>query len=417
MRCKCKVLSVNGIPASDGSIVPVDVMTTYLNSQECQEALRNHKMIGSLTHRSRSIQANFPETASTLQKTVGKDDSLIIVSEQAPAPTHYVEELYIDGGWLWANIKILEETGMDDVAIQNIRRLKGMISQGILPGVSAVIVGYWNANSSTGSDVLAKMVNLKGVDITLNPSWKAAGIYEVLGDESIGDETKSAIRTFSETYDNNKGYEFTGFKVKTFSNLNDLGIVGPKSSKINGQFTSLKAKVFSADGVVSKLSDLEENGVLEEKTYSAMTVNERVKTAKLSPRERFRRLILDYRQAVKAQGGIEKIDEETLKTMKSLFAGDVLSIMSVVTPMVLEGKNLLTLLNAGALGVEVRKACQAMLIPYKQALQEIEKTGAISKIRYSKITSAYTEFIHSLQNYVFGAAPITVEEDSEEEKV
>jgi hypothetical protein len=85
--------------------------------------------------------------------------------------------------------------------------------------------------------------------------------------------------------------------------------------------------------------------------------------------------------------------------------------------MVLEGKNLLTLLNAGALGVEVRKACQAMLIPYKQALQEIEKTGAISKIRYSKITSAYTEFIHSLQNYVFGAAPITVEEDSEEEKV
>ena len=99
--------------------------------------------------------------------------------------------------------------------------------------------------------------------------------------------------------------------------------------------------------------------------------------------------------------------------MKSLFASDVLSIMSVVTPLVLEGKNLLTLLNAGALGVEVRKACQAMFLPYKQALQEIEKTGAISKARYSKITTAYTDFIKSLQNYVFGVGPI--EEEKEEE--
>ena len=163
MRCKCKVLSVNGVPASDGSIVPIDVMNSYLNSQECQEALRDHKMIGSLTHRSRSIQANFPESASTLQKTVGKDDSLIIVSDKAPTPTHYIEDLYVENGWLWAEIKILDEDGMDDLAIQNIRRLKGMISQGIMPGVSAVIVGYWN-NSSTGSDILAKLINLKGIE-------------------------------------------------------------------------------------------------------------------------------------------------------------------------------------------------------------------------------------------------------------
>lgn len=412
MRCKCKILSVNGVPASDGSIVPLNVMEEYIKSEDCQEALRMHKMIGSLTHRSRSIQANFPDQASTLQKTVGKDDSLIIVNEKAPTPTHYVEDLFIEDGWLWGIIKVLDEAGMDDFAIQNIRRLKGMLKQGILPGVSAVIVGYWDSNSGMGGDVLKKFVTLKGVDCTLNPSWKKATITEVLDDAS---ET----REFSEkdiTSLNPEDYKFSGFKCKTFSNVAAFGIDAPKSSKINGQFTKLMAKVFSADGVVTEMPDTESELVYGEKTYSAMSVNERVKMAKLSPRERFRRLILDYRQALKSQGGVDKIDEETLKTMKSLFAGDVLNIMSVVTPMVLEGKNLMTLLNAGALGVEVRKACQAMFIPYRQALQEVGKTGAISKMRYQKITSAYTEFIQSLQNYVFGATPIKEEEDNNEEE-
>lgn len=411
MRCKCKILSVNGVPASDGSIVPVSVMEEYIKSEDCQEALRMHKMIGSLTHRSRSIQANFPDQATTLQKTVGKDDSLIIVSEKAPTPTHYVEDLFIEDGWLWGIIKILDETGMDDYAIQNIRRLKGMLKQGILPGVSAVIVGYWDSNSGMGGDVLKKFVTLKGIDCTLNPSWKKATITEVYDDAS-------EVREFSEKDINSlnpEDYKFSGIKCKTFSNLASFGIDAPKSSKINGQFTKLMAKVFSADGVVSEVPDTMTDLVFGEKTYSAMSVNERVKLAKLSPRERFRRLILDYRQALKSQGGVEKIDEETLKTMKSLFAGDVLNIMSVVTPLVLEGKNLLTLLNAGALGVEVRKACQAMFIPYRQALQEVGKTGAISKMRYQKITSAYTEFIQSLQNYVFGAGPIKEEEDNNEE--
>lgn len=409
MRCKCKILSVNGVPASDGSIVPLNVMEEYLKSEDCQEALKMHKMVGSLTHRCRSIQANFPESASTLQKTVGKDDSLIIVGEKAPAPTHYIEDLFIEDGWLWGIIKILDEAGMDDYAIQNIRRLKGMLKQGILPGVSAVIVGYWDSNSGSGNDILKKFVACKGIDCTLNPSWKKATITEVFDD-------KEDVREFSEkeiTNLNIEDYKFDGVKVKAFSNINSLDINVPKSSKIDGHFTKLIAKVFSSNGVVSEIPDKEEC-VMKEKTYSAMTVNERVKMAKLSPRERFRRLILDYRQAVRSQGGVDKIDEETLKTMKSLFASDVLSIMSVVTPLVLEGKNLLTLLNAGALGVEVRKACQAMFLPYRQALQEVGKTGAISKTRYTKITEAYTEFIKALQNYVFG--PNVVEEVNEEEE-
>lgn len=408
MRCKCKILSVNGVPASDGSIVPLNVMEEYLKSEDCKEALRMHKMVGSLTHRCRSIQAIFPESASELQKTVGKDDSLIIVSEKAPTPTHYIEDLFIEGGWLYGIIKILDETGMDDYAIQNIRRLKGMLKQGILPGVSAVIVGYWDSNSGMSGDVLKKFVTCKGIDITQNPSWKKATITEVI-------EDNVDVREFSEKEENlyADDFKFTGFKVKTFSNVSALGIEAPKSSKIDGHFTKLMAKVFSADGVVSEVP--EDNLVYEQKSYSAMQVNERVKFAKFTPRERFRRLILDYRQSLKSLGGIQKIDSETLKVMKSLFASDVLNIMSVVTPLVLEGKSLVTLLNAGAMGTEVRKACQTMQMPYKLALQENKKMGYISKMRYQKIQESYVDFISALQNYVFGAAPLEIDNMEDEE--
>lgn len=406
MRCKCKVLSVNGVPASDGSIVPFDIMNDYIKSQECQDALRDHKMIGSLSHRCRSIASSFPDAAnSALTKTVGKDDSLIIVSEQAPTPTHYIDSLYIEDGWLWCEIKILEETGMDDLAIQNIRRLKGMLSQGILPGISAVIVGYWKGNGDGKCDVLQKCVALKGIDITLNPSWKAAGVTEIL---SYNEGTE---KEFSEHEDD---YKFDGVKVKTFSDLGSLGITAPKTSKINGQFTKLAAKIFSSDGVVEEIADKVVE--VEQKEFSAMTVNERVKFAKLSPRERFRRLILDYRQALKTQGGIDKVSPETLKVMKSLFTSDVLNIMNVVTPLVLEGKNLVTVLGAGSLGVQVRKACQAMMIPYKLALQEMKKQGFVSKMRMQKIQAAYTDFIAALCDYVFGTAPLGIDEEEGDEK-
>ena len=139
MRCKIKMLSVNGIPASDGSLVTADVMNDYINSQECKKALANHTMMGSLTHRCRNIATVFPDKPE-LKKTVGKDDSLLIVNTEAPTPTHYIDDLFIEGGWLWGYITILPEDGFDDLGKQNIRRLKALLNNGVRLGGSCVIV-------------------------------------------------------------------------------------------------------------------------------------------------------------------------------------------------------------------------------------------------------------------------------------
>jgi len=422
MRCKCKVLSVAGVPASDGSIVPIEVMESYLKSNECQEALRMHKMIGSLTHRSRSIKSNFAETGSELSRVIGKDDSMISMLPGAPCPTHYVDKLYIEDGWLWAEIEILDPSVMDDAAAQSIKRLSGMLKNGIYPGVSAIIVGFWSSdNSGSKSDILRKLVNFKGVDVTLNASWKDATITEVLEDEN------SDEKEFSEILVNNLNpddYKFTGVRVKMFSDVNSI-YSGPKSSKIDGKFCSLKAKVFSANGVVEEIGTIENLEEQKEftapeetqKEFTQAQVRERLRESKLGVRMELRRTILSYRQVVKQMGGSEKIEAEDLKTLKSLLSSDLLRILNKVTPQIMEGKQINTLLGLSSLGKAYREYGQKLNIPMRLSLQELKRNGFVNKTRYQKLQTAYTEFINAILDDVFGPnpSPIVNEDENLEE--
>ena len=434
VRVRCCSLTKN---AADGSLIGETVVRNYLESKEYKLSIDGKLTMGYLTHRGRSMDT-MPSTignTATLKKVVGRDDAGLCVADGVPTFTHYVKEFYIEnvpgeGPWLCALVHILDEDGFDPIAANNIKRLKALIRSGIKLTCSLVVVAYWDSQSS-GVDICRQIKNIKSLDWTVNPSFgPLARITEVYDDKPdtsnySDDEYDELVREFSEIEKDDvfvKTQPKNGeLKVKEFSDLNSFGLGdAAKTSKVNGVFTKLKVKEFSSVGVIEIISEGDNITVkqsksgVKEKTFSVTSVKERVKEAKLSPRERFRRLILDYKQVVKASGGVSKIDGETLKVMKSLFASDVLSIMQVVTPMVLEGKNLVTLLNAGSLGVEVRKASQAMFIPYKQALAEAEKLGYVSKNKYQAIQTAYVTFIKSLQNFVFGTSG-EVEINAEEE--
>lgn len=402
MRCKCRVLSVAGIPASDGSIVSQDVMEAYIRSEECQSALEMHKMIGSLSHRARALNANFPDTGATLSKVVGKDDSMIIVSDKAPTPTHYVDKMYIEDGWLICEIELLDETLMDDFAAQNIKRLKGMLRNGIMPGVSAVIVGFWQSDNGVHGDYLKKLVQFKGIDITLNPSWKAATILSV--DDSEGSE-----KEFSEIEYTPEDFKFSGVKVKAFSDLGSI-YSGPKSSKIDGHYTTLKAKVFSADGVVQEMQPVQ-------KEFTQARVREELREMKLGLRMSFRRCLLSYRQAIKSMGGTDKIDQEDLKILKSMLNAEVLMILNRCTDQVMEGKQINTLLGTSSISKNLRVAGQALQLPLRQAHLEARKQGYVTKMRYQKLQAAYLEFTKAVIEDVFGpdSDKMNLEENEGEE--
>lgn len=426
VRVRCCSLTKN---AADGSLIGETVVRNYLASKEYQLSIEGKLTMGYLTHRGRSMDT-MPSTignTATLKKVVGRDDAGLCVAEGVPTFTHYVKEFYIEdvpgeGPWLCALVHILDEDGFDDIAAANIKRLKALIRSGVKLTCSLVVVAYWDSQSS-GIDICRQIKNIKSLDWTVNPSFgPLARITEVYDDKpsesdfSGDSDYDDLVREFSEiekdeVFVKTQPKKEGELRVKEFSDLNSFGLGdAAKTSKVDGVFTKLKVKEFSSVGVIEIIPESETVKVnskvsgVREKTFSVTAVKERVREAKLSPRERFRRLILDYKQVVKASGGVEKIDEPTLKVMKSLFASDVLNIMQVVTPMVLEGKNLVTLLNAGSLGVEVRKASQAMFIPYKQALAEAEKLGYVSKNKYQAIQTAYITFIKSLQNFVFGTS-------------
>lgn len=375
MKIRAKVWMCSGV-ASDGSIIRREVWEEYLRSSEYAELIESGSGLGTLTHRSRNIKCN-PSDFSNLKGTTGADDSMLVVSPSMPAAVWKIDRLFIDGDWVCADMTVLDEKTADPSMAEQITRLKSLVRQGCKLGVSAVIVAYWDQQG--GNDVAKKIHKIKAIDVTMNPSVAKARITEVLEDE----ETK----TFSDANEPT---------CKTFSTSDEYAIL-PKSSKIDLCFTTLKVKEFS------QISELEiSEDLADQKEFSVATVKERLRYAKLSPRQTFRRLMIDYKGAIKAAGGVDKMDPEDVKILKSLFTSDVLNIVKTIYPDIMKGKQIATLIGASSISKNARQACQKLQIPFRMAMQQQEKQQFITKDRYQKIQNAYLEFVNSLIDEVFG---------------
>lgn len=424
MQFKVKLLSFNE-PASDSSMIPRDVVEQWMASDVYKNAIASHSLLGTMSHYPRNASSGVKNLSSAITKTIGKDDLMIIVGESAP--THYITKLECgNDGWLYATAQLLDEKDFDSQAAENIKRLKGLLKSGCMIGCSAVILGYWDsAGGKTGiggnnfsGDVLRKLLTIKGFDLTLNPSWKKAQIVSVTDDEGNVIHSVEGERAFSDTQDE---VTYDGMKVKCFSDLSQFGNVA-KSSKINGQFTILKAKEFSSNNVAEFVDEAPVSNnaptVETQKEFSVATIRERVRMAKFSPRMRMRRLFLEYKQTVRQLGGIEKIDEQTMKVLKSLFMSDVLDIFKQITPEILAGKQIATLTGASSLGKSVRVASQKLQQPARLAYMEMSKRGTLTPMRLKALQQAYIEFTKTLEEEVFSSnsIPEGLEKEVEQEE-
>jgi hypothetical protein len=193
-------------------------------------------------------------------------------------------------------------------------------------------------------------------------------------------------------------------------------------SKINGQLCKLKMKVFSSTGEIHEVEFSSENDINpvtsielgdnmkekvfneseneSQKSYSAGTIRERVRMSKFSPRQRFRRMIIDYKKYYDMTKG--KMTHDDFVLVKGLFVSDVMNIMNLITPEVRKGKQINTLLGLSAFGKDLRVAGQKMQMPYRMALNEEVNVGAPSKKRYMDIQETYNGFIDALLRHVFG---------------
>lgn len=220
---------------------------------------------------------------------------------------------------------------------------------------------------------------------------------------------------------NNTVQEEGTIKVKTFSDISSFDLKNtPKTSKVDGKFTSLKVKEFSCFGEVSVLSEetqpVAQEEAPEQKEFSAGDLKIRLRENKLGPRQYFRRVYMSYRQVIRSMGGIEKLKQEDIKILKSLFTSDVLLILNSVQSEVLKGKQLNTLLGCSSISKNARILCQELQIPLRYAYIEVKKQGFLSKLRYTKLQTAYMNFINGLINDVFGPNPEPIKEEPEDNK-
>lgn len=395
MKAIAKLFSLN-TPACDGSIIPTRVFEEYLSSPMYKETMEDHTALGAITHYNRKPH-------SDEKGVIGKDDRNLMITPQGEKGgcfTHYISKMWIEGEWAMGEITFLNEDVMDTEARENIRRVKGLIENGINLNGSAVIIAYWN--SQGGNDYAAKIQKISGWDFTANASFAGSKIVKII--------ERDEEKTFSET-------AITGVaKVKTFSNVADMVDASvPKSSKINGQFTKLIAKEFSC---CIELKETTEDfiPVEQQKEFTAATVKERLREGKMSPRLRFRRTIISYKQVIKQLGGPGKMKEEDEKVLKALFITDLLDIVKTIAPEIEKGKQINTLLGASTLGKNVRVAAQKLQLPFRMSMTEIKKNGYPSKMRYQKIQDAYLEFVNSICSEVFGTSSTLPENLSEEDE-
>ena len=414
VRVRCCGLGPNHF-AADMSHIGETVVRNYLDSEDYKLSIEGKLTMGYLTHRGRNIESQPSSIGnpSQVKKLIGRDDTGLCVGQDLPTFTHYVKEFYIEnvpneGPFLMALVHIFDEKDFDHIAAENIRRLKGLIRSGVRLTCSLVILSYWE-NNGNGVDEAKKIKLIKYLDWTVNPSFgPLARITEVIDDEN---EKNELTKTFSDIegdtdFVKSQPKSEGEVKVKVYSDLNAFGCNDmPRSSKIDGKFCTLKVKEFSSvcsivsmDEAIST-STVEPSGVVEEKDFSVVSVRERLRESKLSPRMYFRKTYISYRQVVRQLGS--KLDQETANVLKGLFTSDVLYVLQKITPDVIAGKPLSTLLGAGALGKDVRQAAQKLQIPFRMAMNEAKKQGFVSKVRYQKLQGAYMEFINSLLNDVF----------------
>jgi hypothetical protein len=149
-------------PAADGSVFSYDVVQEYIMSERAKMRLITRTCVGSITH----IYRDQKRSPSTI---IAVDDQMLLEH----AITHYVTDFFIKNNWLMATMKILDENVLDDKTAQKVKFVKGLLSNGIKLPVSATVQAQWNNNKCV------KLIDIVGVDFTLDPSFANAGVTEI----------------------------------------------------------------------------------------------------------------------------------------------------------------------------------------------------------------------------------------------
>lgn len=146
--------------AVDGSYFTKESIINYLSSPQYFFRKNSKTCLGAVTHAYRDKEL-------TRSNAIAVIDELLLNR----IITHYVDEMFFEDNWLMGYIQLLNpELIGDPEASSWIRYIEGLIKNGIELPVSAFVAGKWQG------DKCLEIVDIAGVDFTLDPGFKNASI-------------------------------------------------------------------------------------------------------------------------------------------------------------------------------------------------------------------------------------------------
>lgn len=139
---------------------------------------------------------------------------------------------------------------------------------------------------------------------------------------------------------------------------------------------------------------------LEDRKFSAATIQERLRLNGLDPKIKFRATLLDYKKYYKANESKLTKNPVILNRLKNMFLVDMMGIFNDVLPYIKEGKQLSTLTGLSTLTDGLNNISKDLSLAYRKALQQA-KGGQISRSVFQSLQVKYAQFMNTLIPQVF----------------
>lgn len=208
--------------------------------------------------------------------------------------------------------------------------------------------------------------------------------------QGVSEEESDIMELNTPEIDYEKLADELGYEVEDFRSLSS-----GKEPEISEILTSNEDDV--AYALINEL--LVDTASDEVRTYSVGAIKDRIREAKMSVRMRFQRLIRDYKVYAKS---VKSGKAEELEAAKEMFINDLMGIINQVTPEVMEGKMMSTLLGFNVVSPELAKIGNKLSPIMRKSLQYEKATGdAPPKNLYEKLSALYVEMINELKRVVF----------------
>lgn len=225
----------------------------------------------------------------------------------------------------------------------------------------------------------------------LNPSEDKAvaamhtGIEKLLKIGALKGKAEDILKDYE--IDNNNGY--------AIAIIDEDRIVDPSKLNTVGATMGLQYKF-----PVSLENPDYSNYVEQFKNFSAATLTERLRLAKANPKLRLRYMIMDYKRYFKQRARKLKDDPKGAKLLRTMFLNDMMGLFSEILPLVVEGKQLNTILGVSQVNPKMMKVARDLSMAYKRSLKQQATAGQISKTNFKNLRTQYNQFMSQLMESV-----------------